>query len=384
MPDGLASALTAHVANPLHAPFACRCMQTVLFELGPLALSPAQVHSAVLAALLGADGADGYTSMIGGGGGTAVAAAAAAAAAADGLAELRQAVEEAVAEAVSAGGRGGGGGDGGVGSSGVRRVAEVVLAAAPGLQGPVVAEAEAARFAAGWLTAAGALLSSAEAAARAAAAQPLDWVPLPLGSGEDGGGGSGRGRGARGGPASRGGGGAAAAAAASTATDPLAVAAGGGAGGGGGGGAAGGGLAARLATELCSQAVEAGLRHYQAALPPRCPARVHASLTAAAVATLAATAPPGAAADAAAARLRAACAEAWLRGGRQQCSALSVTGRPCTRALHVSRQFCQTGINVFASSPSVIGLALFLDDSIHDGIKLHTIRRLALRTLLPV
>eukprot|EP00198_Chlamydomonas_reinhardtii_P003114 XP_001692450.1 predicted protein [Chlamydomonas reinhardtii] len=44
---------------------------TVLFELGPLALSPAQVHSAVLAALLGADGADGYTSMIGGGGGTA-------------------------------------------------------------------------------------------------------------------------------------------------------------------------------------------------------------------------------------------------------------------------------------------------------------------------
>ncbi len=99
--------------------------------------------------------------------------------------------------------------------------------------------------------------------------------------------------------------------------------------------AAGCGLAGRMAAELAAAAAEAALKEYQTRAPPLYPPRVHRAAVAAAAAAFAAAAPLGPAAAAAEAKLRAECQEAW-RAGRRQCAALSLTGRPCGRAVHVS------------------------------------------------
>ncbi|KAG2496384.1 hypothetical protein HYH03_005612 [Edaphochlamys debaryana] len=257
--------------------------QTLLLEPGPLGLSPPEVQAAVLAALLEPGDDEGL--------GTAGMAAAVAAPPTHdgGLRRLRETLSAALTAA-----RGGAGGASGGDSS------AAVLEAA-------------------WREAAAGLSGAVSEAWREAARQPLGWVPpgVALTSGRN--------------ASSAGPGGRNRAAPAPDATpapdSALAAAAAWLAGGGGSG------LAARLGVELSNSAADAALKQYLTATPPRYPARVHAAAVAAAVAALTAAAPPGPAATAAAARLSAACGQAW-RQGRQQCSALSVTGRPCTRPPH--------------------------------------------------
>lgn len=110
----------------------------------------------------------------------------------------------------------------------------------------------------------------------------------------------------------------------------------------------GGALSSRLATAVCREVAQGALQQYTAAAPPRYPERVHYAAVAAVVAALRAKTPPGPAASAASAWLHAACEDEWRRvAGRQQCSALSATGRPCTRPLHVSEPEALPSIAIY-------------------------------------
>lgn len=85
----------------------------------------------------------------------------------------------------------------------------------------------------------------------------------------------------------------------------------------------------KLSTSLCSRALQAARQAYLSSLPPTYPLRVHRAAARRAAALLAASAHGPAMADVLL-RLWEECDRAWA-AGRQQCGAISCTGRSCGR-----------------------------------------------------